>query len=170
MNITIPINRKRFPHVLVIGSLFIVYLIYVAYNKAKETPVGEYFRWAVYVPIMIVLLYFVVLAFIEYFKTLFDRNASMKITDISIIDNLSIFSCGKILWDEITDVQVIKTPFAEFLIIKVQDPFKYLKDKNPISRRVLKSYIKKFGSPIVISDQRVNYSLHQLKELILERN
>ena len=168
MNITVPVNRKRIPYVFVISCLFIGYLIYDAYKKSKESDVEGPLSWTVYAAIMLLLLYHAVIALIEYIKTLFDRNASLIITDSSIVDNLSIFSCGRILWDDITDIEVKGTTFAEFLIIKVQDPSKYLQNKNIVQRRVLKQYIKKTGSPVVISDQRIRYNLNELKKLLLE--
>ena len=168
MNITISVNRKRIPHVFVLSSLLIGYLVYDAYKKSKELPVEGPFRWIVSAAIILVLTYYAIIALIEYIKTLFDRNATLTITDTSIVDNLSIFSCGKILWDEIIDVEVRVTIVAEFLIIKVQDPSRYLENKNIVQRHVLKQFIKKTGSPIVISDQRIKYNLHELKKLLLE--
>jgi hypothetical protein len=100
-------------------------------------------------------------------KTLFDKSASLTITDASVVDNLSIFSCGNILYDDITDVEVRQTPYAEYLIIKVKDPSKYVNNKNIVQRHVLKRYIKKTGGPVVISNQRIKYNLNEVKELLL---
>jgi hypothetical protein len=167
MNITIPVNRKRVPHVFIISLLLIGCFVYYVYNKLEEILAQGPSGWIFYLILIPALLYYAVVAFVEYMKTLFDRNASLVITDTSIHDNLSIFSCGRILWDEITGVEVRATTFAGFLIIKVHDPLKYLENKNIIQRRVLKQYIKKMGSPIVISDQRINYNLNELKDLLL---
>ena len=65
-------------------------------------------------------------------------------------------------------VEIKRTIFADFLIIKLEDPSKYLKGKNIIQQFVLKRYIKKFNSPVIISDQRVRYDLYDLKKIILE--
>lgn len=170
MDITIPINRRRIPHTLIISCLLIAYLIYDGYKKSGESvEEGEdAFSWIAYAAIIFVLLYYAIITFIEYIKTLFDKNASLTITDVSIVDNLSIFSCGRILWDDIIDVEIKRMTFAEILIIKVQSPLKYLQHKNIIQRRVLKQLIKKMGSPVIIPDQRINHDLHKLKEILLE--
>jgi hypothetical protein len=42
-------------------------------------------------------------------------------------------------------------------------------DKNIVQRYVLKRYIKKWGSPIVISEKRVDYKLDDIKQTILTK-
>lgn len=167
MNITVPVNRKRIPLELVTSCLFIWYLLYDAAKKSKQTNYEGPLSWIVYAAIILILLYYAAISLTEYIKTLFDKNASLIITDSSIVDNLSIFSCGEIAWENITDIKVRRSTFAEFLIIKVQDPSKYLRNKNIVQRRVLKRSIKKTGSPIVISDQLIRYDLGDLQKILL---
>jgi hypothetical protein len=45
-------------------------------------------------------------------------------------------------------------------------PEKYLAGKNAITRRSLKRTIKRWGSPILISEKSVDYNLNELKETI----
>jgi hypothetical protein len=52
------------------------------------------------------------------------------------------------------------------LLIKVTDPEKFLAGKNAITRRSLKGTIKRWGSPVVISEKSINYNINELKETI----
>jgi len=169
MSITIPINRRRFPHVFIISCLFIGLIIYNAFSiKANLLFMNGLINWVFTVSIVTILLFYAIISLIDYFKTVFDKHASMIISDIGIVDSLSIFSCGKIFWNDVSGVEIKRTIFADFLIIKLEDPSKYLKGKNIIQQFVLKRYIKKFNSPVIISDQRVRYDLYDLKKIILE--
>lgn len=117
--------------------------------------------------IFLVPLFYTIVSFTDFMKTKFDKEASFEITENGLYDNLSVFSCGKIKWDDIKSVELTKYLNAGFLIIKVSDNNKFLLDKNIIQRYVLKKYIKKWGSPIVISEKRVDYKLSDIKQAIL---
>ena len=91
----------------------------------------------------------------------------LKISEAGLNDNLSIFSCGEISWNDISGVELLKAFKADFLVVKLFDTNKILADKNFVQRYVLKKYIKKWGSPIIISEKRVDYNLNELKQIIL---
>lgn len=91
----------------------------------------------------------------------------LQISDKGLNDNLSIFSCGEISWSDISGVEILKAIKADFLVVELFDTEKFLSDKNFVQRYVLKKYIKKWGSPIIISEKRVDYNLNELKHIIL---
>ena len=169
MSITIPVNRKRFPVVFVVSTVlilpFISLLIHPEYTDLNIIVS------ALICGVMIILLsYYAIISFIDYIKTLFDKNAKLQISETGINDNLSIFSCGEIPWSDIEAVGIIKIPAynADFLVIKMRDNQKYLTGKNLIKKLVLKRFIKKFGGPVLISENRIDYNLQKLKDTILE--
>jgi hypothetical protein len=54
--------------------------------------------------ILIVPLFYTIVSFADLIKTKFDEEASFEITENGLYDNLSVFSCGKIKWDDIKSV------------------------------------------------------------------
>jgi hypothetical protein len=168
MNITVPINRNRFPIVFAISLLITILLtLNLVYSKSDNMYMNGLFNWIFNSIILLVPLLYTIISFAEYIKTRFDKNAMLQLSDPYLYDNLSIFSCGKISWNDISDVEIVKAFKADFLVIKLIDPGKYLADRNFLQRYVLKKYIKKWGSPIIISEKRVDYNLIELKKDIL---
>ena len=166
MNIKIPANKKRVPTVFFIG-LIACFIFWFAI-KGGNGDIPWYYYLPAYVALFTYAFFFTALSLFDYLKTLLDKNAMLIISDTELYDNLSIFSCGKISWKDISTIEILKIYGADFLIVKLLDNEKYLGDKNFIQRLILKKYIKKWGSPVVISGRRIDYDLNKLKEIILE--
>ena len=62
---------------------------------------------------------------------------------------------------------VLNSLLSDFLVIKLSDNNKYWANKNFIQRFVLNKWIKKWRSPIIISEKRVDYNVKELKKNIL---
>ncbi len=107
-----------------------------------------------------------IISLADYIKTLFDKNASLSISERGIDDNLSLFSCGEIPWNEILGAEIIKVFKTDMLIVHILDKEKYIARQKPIARLVLKRFLRKWGSPVVISAKRIDYDLQELKEVI----
>ena len=168
MNIIIPANKNRFPIVLLIFLLFTILLVLnLIYTNPESLFMNGLFQYIFNGIILAIFLFYTILFFIDFVKTKFDKKASLTISDIGLIDNLSIFSCGKIQWNDISSVELQKSFKVNFLIIKVFDNNKYLIDKNFIQRHILKKYIRKWGSPVVISKKRIECNLEEIKQIIL---
>ena len=168
MNIIIPANKNRFPIVLLIFLLFTILLVLnLVYTNPESLFMNGLFQYIFNGVILAIFLSYTILFFIDFVKTKFDKKASLTISDIGLIDNLSIFSCGKVQWNDINSVELQKSFKVDFLIIKVFDNNKYLIDKNFIQRHILKKYIRKWGSPVVISKKRIEYNLEEIKQIIL---
>jgi hypothetical protein len=165
MKIIIPSNRKRFPLILVI-SFFLTFG--GAYNITREISEGldEKISYLTYAILLLPGFFFIISLF-EFLKTRFDKNASLIISDTGINDNLSIFSCGEIKWTDIWGVQIITSLKTDFLVIKVFDRMKYIKNKNFLQQYILKRLVRKTASPIVISQFRINYDLQELERIII---
>ena len=97
---------------------------------------------------------------------MFDKSAVLTISENGINDNLSIFSVGNIAWTDITDIKITTAIQTNFLVIGVTDPQSFIDRKSKLKQRPLKSFLKKFGSPIVISQKRIDYDLTDLKEIL----
>lgn len=57
---------------------------------------------------------------------------------------------------------------TNFLVIEVKNPESFINMKSKLKQRTLKSFFKKFGSPIVISQKRVDIDLNELKEKLIQ--
>ncbi len=165
MNLEIKPNKRRIPVGFIIGLIGCLILYFVILKKEEGLP------WYYYIPVYIILFIycfiFATISLIDYFKTLFDKHAVLIISDSDVYDNLSIFSVGKILRNDILDIEIKKEFNFDFLIIKLSDTNKYLANKNFIKRYILNRYIKRWKSPVVISNNRIDYDLQQLKKIIL---
>lgn len=165
MDIIIPSNKKRFPILFVISLLFTVGGARNITRGLSDSP--EKISYLTYF-ILIVPLSFCIISLLEFMKTRFNTNAALTISETGINDNLSIFSCGKIYWSDISCVEIKRALKANFLVIKLFDNQKYLAERNFITKYVLNNWIKKWGSPIIISEKRINYDLLKLKDIILK--
>ncbi|MEP6676902.1 MAG: STM3941 family protein [Ferruginibacter sp.] len=167
---TIPANRKRFPVVFVSGLLASVLLILLIIDTLKhfnDKGHADSILIGAYIGLTFWVVILTVIALLEYIKTTFSKQAVLIITDKGIHDNLSIFSVGDISWAEITDLRIVKLLRTDFLVISVTNPQSFIHRISKLKQRPLKSYLKKFGSPIVISQRRINYNLEDLKEILL---
>lgn len=163
MNIIIRANRKRFPIVFVISLMLAIGGGINITRGLRHSDEGIY--WWTYL-ILLAPSFFCIISLLEFIKTRFDKNAVFKISDKGLEDNLSIFSCGNIPWADIKNVQLRKAFGANFLIVGLLDNKKYISGKNFVIKHILGSWVKKWGSPVVISEQRVNYNLQKLEEII----
>ena len=165
MSITIPSNKKRFPIVFVISFLLTVG---GAYNITRELhDRTEQLSYWTYLVLLFPLFYCIV-SFLEFMKTRFNKNAALTVSETGVNDNLSIFSCGEIPWSDISNVEIKRAFNADFLVIQLINNDKYLTGKNIIIKNTLRKWVKKWGSPIIISEKRVDYNLTELKEIILK--
>jgi len=164
MSVIVPINRKKFPLTLIVSLIFTIAAIINLVNyKSNETE--NY--WAFYSLVLLVPLYYFVVSLAQYIKTLFDKRAGLTISDSGLNDNLSILSFGEIPWRDITGVQIKRYFFVNFLVLYLADNKKYLVKSNYVQKFILKSHIRKMGSPVVISEKRIAYDIHELKKVLL---
>ena len=115
------------------------------------------------VSLFILGAYYGVPALIAYLRILFSSKAKITINEEGIIDNLTSYSCGKINWSDVTDIKIQNAYNIKFLIIEVANPDSLLSQQTKRKQRMLKSVVKKFGSPAVIPQTKVNCSLESME-------
>jgi hypothetical protein len=168
-NITIPINRKRFPSVLIIGLLLTVLLGYSILNSDPiQFVMDDILSWIFKTFLFGLVSFYTCVALASYIKVVFDKNAKLMITDNSLIDTTSIFSCGEILWTDIVEVNLRKGFNMQYLMLKIKDPQKFVANKNFLKRYFLENRIKKIGTPLLISETHLNCNIDVLRDIILE--
>ena len=167
---TIPVNRKRFPIVMLVGlslSFVLCFLFIDSLRHFNDKGYNNSIYLGAIVGVSLTIFSITFLSALDYIKTMFDKTAALTITDDGLNDNLSIFSVGNVSWAEVTDIKISSVLKTDFLIICVTNPQMFIDRKNIFKRKPLKSFLKKFGSPVVISQKRVDYNLKELKNILL---
>jgi len=102
-------------------------------------------------------------------RKLFDNNIGLTIDQYGITDNSNTTSVGLIEWADITAVGTVTVASTKILIIKTNNPDKYIeRAKNGISRRAMKANYKFYGSPISITSSSLKIKYNNLERLISE--
>ena len=103
---------------------------------------------------------------ISLFKKRKDKKAGITIDDRGITDNTILFSACHIPWN---DIQEIKRTKDKLLIILVNNPGVYIsRQPNFVKRRIMKSLLKTYGSPIVIASNELKSDFDKLQSILLE--
>ncbi|MFY7965535.1 MAG: STM3941 family protein [Chitinophagaceae bacterium] len=171
LNISIPINRKRFPTFLILGLLTTASLLYdLLQGNKPQFLMDDYLLFFLKFILLVFISFFTLISLASYCKVVFDRNAMIKLTDTALIDNSSIFSCGEILWEDVADVTMNKGINMQYLVVKLKNPEKYANNGNFIKRYFIQNRIKKIGSPIIIAETNVKCNIDVLKEIIIEQS
>jgi len=169
MQIEIPVNRKRFPRGLLIMASICVwgFFIFLRANQ-KVSTVPLVYVYTAQIIISLWPLYLTSFFVAAYWKTLFGPKTVLTITDRGILHNVGIFNCGSINWSEVTDVTISKALFRNVLIISVKDPMSIKDKQSKLKQNAFKALIKRWGSPVVINEDEIDYNLEELRSLLLK--
>jgi hypothetical protein len=168
---TIQARRRRFPIICLIGALFAVFLAVLIIDVIRnfnQNMYNNFLYLLMFTGLLFWALAFSLAAFLDFIRPRLSPSAVLTITDQGIDDNLSIFSAGEILWVDVTDIKIVTRLGTNFLIIGVKNPDEVIARKMKLLQLPLKSFLKKFGSPVFISQRKLGYDLTALKELLLE--
>ncbi len=170
MNAQIKPNKKLFPVVFIIALPVCYLLYYLVINFKNDDNIGIYYYLNLigFFVLFAYAIIFTIIIFINAVKFLFDKNAGLFITDFGIDNNLGIIGSGKIEWNEVADLYILKSrkQKPKIVIIKINDNDKYLANKNFIQKYFLKGYIRRYGSPVIIPKNTIDCKLDELISLI----
>jgi len=168
MDISIPTNRYRFP-IAFAGYLLLTvfFTLNLFFHWDALGPTNDLTSKIIGALVIGFGLFFTIITLADYIKTLFDKKALLKISEAGLDDNLSLFSCGQIPWEDITGAEIIRVFKSDLLIIRLSDNDKYVRRQKPVVRVVLKKYVRQWNTPVVISAKRVDYDIQDLKKIIL---
>ena len=166
MEIIIPVNEKRFPVQLFICTLIAMALCVYFFYTGSFT-LNPYSPTTGLVVLLIIVIRYIIVLAKEYLKLQFDKKANFTITETGIIDNITFVSMGEIPWDDIDDIALDRYRGMDILLIGIMDPKKYSSGMRPLYRSVFNGYIKKWNTPLVISEKRIDYDLESLRDLLL---
>ena len=97
---------------------------------------------------------------------LFDKKPGLIIDDDGITDNSSGVSVGLILWKDIVSIHTEKIQSTKFLIIRVDNPEKYIAGSYRFKKNLLRANMKMYGTPLSISSNGLKSNFNGLEELI----
>ncbi len=160
MQLSIPVNRRRIPTALLFYFAIGVIWAYLTIFP----PIGGVMYQVLFGISLVALSLRVVVLLIDYGKTLLDKSAAINFTDEGVDDKRSIFSCGAIPWKRIAAVDLGHLRRMKFLVIRVDDPEGFVRMQPRWKRLFLNETMKRFGSPVVISQLWVRYDLTVLWE------
>lgn len=161
-------NKKRVPILVIIGLSLAVLLSMAILNIKDSDDPDAHQRLYLCIGLMISCIYYTSLSFADYWRTLFSDRATLLIEPEAMVDDLSIFSCGKISWDEIRTVEVKQALKTNFLIIHVHNPDLIIARQGKWKQRTLRGFQKKFGSPVVISQKRIEDKVEAIKYVMAD--
>jgi len=93
-----------------------------------------------------------------------DKKAGITVDNSGITDNTILFSAGHIPW---SDIQEIKRTKDKILVIVVANPLEYIsRQSNFVKRKILKSLLKTYGSPIVIPYNELRSDLDEPQTIL----
>ena len=105
---------------------------------------------------------------------LFDSKTGLKIDSSGITDNTNATSIGLIKWKDIYQIRSQQVASEKFIMIDLIDPEKYLdKVKNGLKKRLMKTNMRMYGTPISITSRTLKYNFSELEKILLtefERN
>lgn len=113
-------------------------------------------------------LYYTILSFADHWRTIGTPHAVLYIEKKGINERLSLFSCGEILWSEITGVEIKQALRTDFLVIHVLDPDAVIARQSKWKQRTLRGFQKKLGSPVVIPQNRIQEYVADLRIIIAD--
>jgi hypothetical protein len=102
------------------------------------------------------------------FKKLFDKKNGLIINDVGIIDNSNETSIGLIKWNDIIGFRTEQEFSQKFIMVDVKNPEYYIeKRKNGLVKKAMEMNYSKYGSPITIISNSLDYKFLELEKLLI---
>ena len=100
-------------------------------------------------------------------RKLLDKKVGLIIDEYGITDNSNASSIGLIEWNDISEIITEQVMSTKFLLIKVENPEKYIgKAKSGMKARLMKTNMKMYGTPLSITSNTLKYEFNELEKLI----
>jgi len=100
-------------------------------------------------------------------RKLLDKKVGLIIDEYGITDNSNASSIGLIEWNDISEIITEQVMSTKFLLIKVENPEKYIgKAKSGMKARLMKTNMKMYGTPLSITSNTLKYDFNELEKLI----
>jgi hypothetical protein len=166
--IEIPISKTKITFILIGALIFVVLgILFIVFPDSITSPVFSNAQIVRIVGIVSVLFFGA--AGVLGLRKLFDRTVGLTIDDIGITDNSNAASAGLIEWADITTIKTEQVMSTRFLLIFVNNPYKYLDRVTGFKQKLMKANMKMYGTPLSITSNTLKYNFNDLERLLKER-
>lgn len=165
-------NKKKIPIGMLISisvSILLVRQILIELSHFTEHKYDSTLWLISLIGFFLLFGFYSIIATFDYLRMLFFKNVFLKIDERGINDRLSIFSSGHINWEDIKEVKIVQAYRSDFLVIVVLNPQLFIDKKPKFLQRPLKTSLKKFGSPVCISQKRILNNLYDIKDMMAKK-
>lgn len=168
-DLRISVNRRRAPFTLLVSLLVTIFVFVRLLSLVQENGLESTLIIPSYLSLLIPALYVFFLSGVDYSRRLFDKNAFLTVNTRELINHLGVLSAGRVNWREVSTVVVDQTYTTPLLLIRLRDPRAFARRQAWWKRPALILLIRRWGTPIVIPEKRVDRDLHTVKDILMER-
>lgn len=137
--ITFQKSKKQRVKNVVIPLLMIFVYGFIGYRRLMKDDIGDAIFYFV---VFLIALFFIINVLVNKVSVTLDEKG---------LKNNGTFM-GLIEWKSISHFELKKAMGRKFIVIHLNDVDAFLKTKRKMSRMLMKSNVKRFGSPAVISE------------------
>lgn len=112
---------------------------------------------------LIIFIVFLVYGFYLLIKLLINAD-TVTVNTNGILSQVN--GRGSIEWKFIEGLEISKAIHSKVLVVKVKDLDNLFKTVNKVSKKLMKTNIKRYGNPVVIPQSEFNEPLENVKERI----
>jgi hypothetical protein len=156
-------NKKSFPIVLFFWVFLLFLLIANLQGSERMFPSRRIGDIIVITLALALVLFYLLRAAINYLYAMFSPNARLTIDDGGLDDQLTIYSLGRIYWSEVDSISSNQFLKIDLLLLKLKNPASIINQQQKWKRRYLRKLLKKWGTPMIISQRLIDYDIHQLR-------
>lgn len=111
------------------------------------------------IPIIVIFTLFLIIGLYLIYKSILNQ-------DTVIVDKKGITSItngmGLVKWEYIVNLKITKAINSNVLVIEINNEEKLLAEMNNISKQLMKTNIKRLGSPVIIPESEFNTTLEDV--------
>jgi hypothetical protein len=164
MDILIPVNRNRFPAFFIFSLVITIFVFGRLFSG--DRILWSAFGWTFFLLNLLVGVIYTIVGLLDFVKIRMDKNAALLISDSELNNNLGFLSTGKIPWTNIAAVKIRNFYGKKILVVHLYNKEGYLKNKNLVKRYFYAINNKRWGSPVIIPQNQVNYDILKLTNIL----
>lgn len=163
--ITIPLSKGK----LLLSTLgaFAFVAIGFWFVLAPPTTYSSFFGPTLIIIIGLISIFLFGGIAILVIRKLFDPRPGLIIDEQGISDNSGGLSAGQILWEDVSDIQVLQIQRQRLILVLVKNPQDYIdRQNNGWKRKLMAMNYRQYGTPLSISTNGLKISFAELLEVL----
>ena len=143
-------NQKSKKREVIKASLIILFAIIILVVQTNQITI-------------VISTIFVILGLYFIYSSLRNKD-TVIISEKGILSSVNGMSLIK--WEHIKDFEIKNAVNAKVLVVNISDTNRLLNEMNKVSKQLMRTNIKKLGSPVIIPESEFNNSLEEVKNKI----